>query len=421
LSKPIKQSIEKLKQDEKIDGWKKTFIVYQSRLEKRKSWKEKTKLLKEMEEKLAVDKSELENENDKAIDEKVDNEENENEDSNENVEIDETKPAKLTRKQIEELVKKDEEYNRSKREVKFSDSESESEGEDDEDEEDEEEDDDDDDDEGQDEEDMNQDSQSDNESEETINKNRKRLLSSALSNSEEDEEEEDSELNEEVDLKNTYVFSKANLKKENRENKPEKELKPLIISQKPAYMEIKQLNLDQLKDTDEIPIESKQELVDEEAEKNMTEHQDDLTTIKLSEDPFFLDSSGNEINNPRIEHENSRYYERSKMFNRTYNELDNDNLMSYSSYDRYNSKKRDMYQSSFKTSLSDNRTRSNYHGNNDFKKRDNFNNNDRKSNNFNNNDRFERNSTNFRQRGKLILNKLDLSLILYFQLFFSYL
>ncbi len=55
----MKESIEKLKKDQKIDGWKRTFIQYKSRLEKRKNWKEKTKLFKEMEDKLVVDQSEL--------------------------------------------------------------------------------------------------------------------------------------------------------------------------------------------------------------------------------------------------------------------------------------------------------------------------------------------------------------------------
>ncbi len=389
MSKPVRQSIDKLKQDEKIDGWKRTFIVYQSRLEKRKSWKEKTKLLKELEDKLAFDKNELENEKEK--DEQVDKEEQEG--VSENLKTDEPKQAKLTRKQIDELIKKDDKYNRSKREVKFSDSESDDEDDEQDDEGDEYEDDDED-------EEMEQDSESNNEEENIIENNKKRLLSSDKSDDEESDSEQDE--TEDVDLKSTYVFSEANLKKEKDETKPEKELKPLIISQKPAYMEIKQLNLDQLKGADEIPIDSKSELVDEETEQNMNEQEENITTIKLSEDPFFLDSSGNEINNPRIENENSRFYERSKMFNRTYNELDNDNLMSYSSYDRYKSKKRDMYQSSFKTSLSDSRTRNNYHGSSDFKNRDRFNNNDRKTNNFNDNNRFDRNSNNFRQRGKFI-------------------
>lgn len=59
LSKQINTALGTLKKDPKIDGWKKTFIQYKSRLEKRRNWKEKTKVLKELEKKLVVDKSEF--------------------------------------------------------------------------------------------------------------------------------------------------------------------------------------------------------------------------------------------------------------------------------------------------------------------------------------------------------------------------
>lgn len=64
FSKPVLKAIEGVKSDTKIDGWKKTFIQYKSRCEKRKNWREKTKLLKELDTKFG---GENENETEEGV------------------------------------------------------------------------------------------------------------------------------------------------------------------------------------------------------------------------------------------------------------------------------------------------------------------------------------------------------------------
>ncbi len=188
---------------------------------------------------------------------------------------------KLSQKEIEDLIRLDQESSnkRKKMQVIFSDEESNSDEDDNDEVEDEEE-----------EEDMEEETES------------------------EDEEEQSDENEEEQKESNPQQKTK------NREPVEEKKSQTLIISKKPAYMEIKQLNLEQLKDLSEIPIEVKSELVDEEEQSasiekralckrgfdNGDEEERAAVTIKLNEDPFFLDSTGNEIYNPKIEEDNYR-------------------------------------------------------------------------------------------------------------------
>lgn len=54
FSKLVVESINKIKNNPKIDGWKTVFIQYKARCEKRKSWKEKLIKVKEIEAKLEV-------------------------------------------------------------------------------------------------------------------------------------------------------------------------------------------------------------------------------------------------------------------------------------------------------------------------------------------------------------------------------
>lgn len=61
LNKKVLEAVEKIKSDPKIDGWKRTFIAYKYRCEKRRSWKEKIKLLKELDSKFTANENEIEN------------------------------------------------------------------------------------------------------------------------------------------------------------------------------------------------------------------------------------------------------------------------------------------------------------------------------------------------------------------------
>lgn len=326
LSKQIILALEKIKTDPKIDGWKRTFIQYKARCEKRKNWKEKNRLLKEIETKLKQEKTEdkeesneSDNENDKM---KVENAQPENEIKKPQSKIKAKEPEEKNK--IKNEVKKEKTKHKEpvKRKVKFSDDESDEEEEEEENESSEEI--------GLDEEDLNG---YDSHDDDKWNEQAKA--------SEEEEESESSE--DEEDTSQVYVYSKANLINEDKKEESKQTLKPLVIGNKPSHMEIKQINLDEIKDLGEIPIDNKEtcsEASDSEAK---------VETIKAVEDPFFLDKDGNEIQT--TEDTRFRSYRRDEEFFQ-------DELRSYSSYDKYKNRedfrnrRNDLTRSSFKNSLS---------------------------------------------------------------------
>ncbi|RMZ95633.1 putative ribosome biogenesis RLP24 [Brachionus plicatilis] len=288
FSKPIQKAIEDIKNDPKIPNWKQVFIKYKARCEKRKNWKEKNRLLKEIETKLKP-----ENEN---SDEEVPVQE----DISENL-IDEPLGKNIT---LENKAKV-EKITLDKKEIKEENCDDDlSEGYD-----------------SHDDDNWNEE-EGENEEEEEI---------------EEEVEEENFQSQEEesVDLSEKFVFSESNLEIKN-ENK-EKNLKPLVIGEKPAHMVIKQINLDEVKDCEELMLEDKSKKVENSSQE----------TIKVIQDPFFLDQNGNEIQG----NDNLRPFKRSYNFDHE--------PTSYSSYDKYRNKsdgfrdrRREMGRNSFKNSLS---------------------------------------------------------------------
>lgn len=68
---------------------------------------------------------------------------------------------------------------------------------------------------------------------------------------------------------------------------PEPTLKPLVITNKPPQMEIRQINLDECQDLAELPIDTKSNEIEIENEPTAKN--------KLKNDAFFLDADGNEI------------------------------------------------------------------------------------------------------------------------------
>lgn len=275
FSKPIQKAIEDIKNDPKIPNWKQIFIKYKARCEKRKNWKEKNRLLKEIETKLKP-----ENDN-------VDNEE----DITEN--MIETSDKNTLENSLDKNVLMEEKSSMEKNdELKEDESAVDSEDYD------------------------SHDDDKWNEQEE------------------ESSEEDDCES---IDLDEKFVFSKSDLPL--KEEKIEKNLKPLVIGEKPSHMVIKQINLDEMKDCDELALGENVENFEKASHE----------TLKAVEDPFFLDQNGNEIQG----NDNFKYRKSS------YDYDFNHDPVSYSSYDKYKRKKddfrdkrREMGRNSFKNSLS---------------------------------------------------------------------
>ena len=450
FSKIVIDAINKIKNDSKINNWKTIFIQYKSRCEKRKNWKEKTKLLKEIEDKMKLEAEELEDykkivdknddddvelktetPEDKVIEETTENkkvkkeetkskqekssdatkstekvkksepitkikfsddESSDSETSSSDLDKKETKAKKENSKVVAKKVEKAEKAKKSEpivRKVKFSDDES-SDSE------------------------FNSD---DLDSDSDLNED-DMMNSDYNENSDDDEENQDKDP---IDLENVYVYSKANLTYNKLEEG--KKLKPLVFENKPAHMVIKQINLDEIKDCSEIPIEpvNKVSESDEEEIKKSKENQYDfdeneISTIKIEQDPFFLDKDGNEVVNERLDRINSSSFRARPK----HHDYDDDNLMSYSSYDKYKNKeefrnRRDnLINSSFRSSLSSNyppkydRSTRNDYSNRDYKRKFNDDDNGFKRqrsmgdgrgfdnrNNFQRNDKFRSNGSSY--------------------------
>lgn len=282
FSKPVQKAIEDIKIDPKIPNWKQIFIKYKARCEKRKNWKEKNRLLKEIETKL-----------------KPENDDNENQpDIPENVIENDTNEKILEKKEEKKVIEKNDGL--KKNESLLVDTTEDYDSHDDD--------------------KWNEESSEDKSSDEN-------------SLEEDSPEEEDSAS---IDLDKKFVFSKSDLPKVEKE---EKKLKPLVIGEKPSHMVIKQINLDEVKDCDELQLGENSEKFEK------VSHE----TLKAVEDPFFLDLNGNEIQG------NDSFKYAKKNFDYDFNH----DPVSYSSYDKYKRKKddfrdkrREMGRNSFKNSLS---------------------------------------------------------------------
>lgn len=376
-----------MKSDPKLsDSWKRIFIQYKSRSEKRKVWKEKTKYLKDIEEKLKLNPEEMkamedEIKADEPAGEESETDEKEPENVNKSPEksIEKkdkkelvtlvTEEKKINKKEVKEVEQSDDEdgdesgkefdYNSEDYDVDHQSENEKSASEDEDDEDDE------------------SDDQEDQDEEEEVDE------------TESDESEEETNIkkkaknSEKLNLDNIFVYSKENLEGDKKAYAtPREKLKPLVIKDKPAQMEIRQFNLDEIKDFNEIPIDRKTTDKDEAFSK----------TIKATEDSFFLDADGNEIedngDNSMVYDESNFRPRRTNMYRRDFD----DNQLSYSSYDRYKNndfinKRNSLRDSSFKSSLSRPNSGRPYNNNqnNGFDRRDDFRNRD-----FNRNDRNKR-------------------------------
>ena len=240
FNKSVLQAIEKIKGDPKVEGWKRTFIQFKSRSEKKKSWKEKMKQLKDIDSRMNIDQQDPKSE--------TEEEEDEDEEKEKKVANGNGKEKKILPTKENKILQKDKaQKERPKmRQVKFSDDESSQE----------------------DEESVVEDELSDEES-------------VGVSNSEMSESEEQSDLEEEEEEEDSVL----------------NDLKPLVFENKPSRMVIKQLNLDEIKELSEIPIEARRHSEHEDSEDENEEKTTPVNTetIKIGADPFFLDQNGNEI------------------------------------------------------------------------------------------------------------------------------
>ena len=377
------------------DNWKRTFIQYKSRCEKRRSWRQRTQQLGEIESKLIA----AAGDDDDNMDSKNDDDDNSQEskpasDAAEKkaqgtkAQQGETKDeaaaaatpraAKLTRQQLAELEDEEAAEERARqlrrrkkataatRDVKFSDDESDATEEECESEADDDEMNGDDVDSDEDESDQ-QDDDGDEEEED-----------------EEEEEEENEEEGEGEGEDATVSLAKYSAS-------AAKQLPPLQIDtrNKPSRMVIRQIDMSALgNDVDELPIEAskvdKKDADDDDDDDELPLHKSDRSapaasthddgsgygykeatnnnnnkTLKVADDPFFLDAQGNEIENERVEAE-MRDRRRHASYRSRYadgggggggGEADDANF-SYSSYDMYKNKRRMLSDSSFRSSLS---------------------------------------------------------------------
>jgi hypothetical protein len=341
LCKQITQSIDKIKKDKKImeSGWKHTFIQYKSRWEKRKSWKEKTKMLRDIEKKLTdegVDMSEDKSEKKKATPTEKETLKRKSDSS------DKVITKNLVKKQKSNLLESDEssetEAEENNVELNGMDSDSDNESE------------------------YNSEDYDNFATENEAKAPKATLETLKKGQTEPENEEEENEQDwvdddeNSIDLSNVYVYSRENLEDNTEKlNKLSAEMeekeKRLFFSNKPAHMEIKQLNLDEIKDLDEIPIDEKSqsdnELGGDDDESRFEKNRRFIKTVKVEEDPFFLDKEGCEIQgNDDLYGFNRRRYN-------NFNE--NNNYYDRSYYDdkrNFNSKKYELQSSSFKSSLS---------------------------------------------------------------------
>lgn len=334
FSKLVVESINKIKNNPKIDGWKTVFIQYKARCEKRKSWKEKLIKVKEIEAKLEVkgEESDLEETVANNVEDEPMNEINEAEEKHKSGVKDnkiENKSEKKVKQQKESNIKDDVVQDQV----------------------------------------------------EEIDGDHDDVCSMSDLNSNPDPIDFDNYQlggfsdESDVDLDDKPDFLKNLL---NDDHKPEevesKEKKPLVLANKSSGpMVIKQFNLDEIKEFDEIPILKKDSGSDD-LEEESTSGEDDVEKLSaredseepeekdvtrkkkkysLEQDPFFLDQNGNEIINSEVD------YEREQFRNRRADDDLGFQPSSYSSYDRYNEvkdrhkQKRDGTNSSFKSSLSD--------------------------------------------------------------------
>lgn len=334
FSKLVVESINKIKNNPKIDGWKTVFIQYKARCEKRKSWKEKLIKVKEIEAKLEVkgEESDLEETVANNVEDEPMNEINEAEEKHKSGVKDnkiENKSEKKVKQQKESNIKDDVVQDQV----------------------------------------------------EEIDGDHDDVCSMSDLNSNPDPIDFDNYQlggfsdESDVDLDDKPDFLKNLL---NDDHKPEevesKEKRPLVLANKSSGpMVIKQFNLDEIKEFDEIPILKKDSGSDD-LEEESTSGEDDVEKLSaredseepeekdvtrkkkkysLEQDPFFLDQNGNEIINSEVD------YEREQFRNRRADDDLGFQPSSYSSYDRYNEvkdrhkQKRDGTNSSFKSSLSD--------------------------------------------------------------------
>ena len=187
--------------------------------------------------------------------------------------------------------------------------------------------------------------------------------------------EDDSSDESELDLSNMFVYSKSNLDKESvNEDKSKEEKKSkvkhdpkrlVIEANKPAHMEIKQIDLDEFKDLDEIPIEMKRHNDADDDDERESLRKNKVRTVKIEQDPFFLDKDGREIaGDPSNDYNQrpSRFSDRDRRFEmeaNSQNEGDN-----FDDKRNFNNKKFMFQNSSFKNSLSS--SRGGYSGGGDF-------------------------------------------------------
>ena len=375
--------VNKMKTDPKIDGWKRTFIQYKARAEKRRNWKEKNKQLKDIEEKLNLNKDD--------DDEKSESdEESEKKKDHKNVveieDIAETKTESVTKEEglkpansIKKASKLEKKLTKTKiskeRKVKFSDDETSS-------------------DESA---DLSDDDLSEYGNESNGEFTRQVKFSDEESSTETDDQFKDSE----------YQVEKF----ETKPKETVKLLKPLVFENKSSKMEIKQLNLEEMNDLSEIPISNKEAAMSDDEEK-FREENGEMNIVPISSDPFFLDKNGREVYNPRFDYNLRESDTRSSYkYNSRFNDRFNDNKETFRN-------KRDSLNSSFKTSLSSSRPiHSTSYSNrgrdfNDNRNRP-FNNYNNNSNNHNRNMAFpiSRESSfrsNFNERGLLLLFFLKL-------------
>lgn len=368
--KLVETSLDKIKKDSKLEeggGWKKIFIQFKSRNEKRRNWKEKQKLYKEIEEKMQV-KNEDDDKEAEDDDEKQVKMEAATEDEQMSTSQLATNGQEDDQSAAPAAPKKEKKEKKTKKDDKPALVDSDGHGDDD-----------------------NDVAYNPEEDEELLNMQREVAFSDddgegsetgsmpdfgfSFGQGEEDEEEDENS----DAVEEEAVPAKKKPKKAEPKMAPavvKRDLKPLVVENKPTRMVIKQINLDELKDLNEIPIESQRGAdedgdMDDETEltvaankssSNHRHHQagdydrdyEDSKTIKATEDPFFLDPDGREIQDIHnlTEKNNALYY--NNRFNKPrYRKDDGDDFdYNFDEKDQFIQKRTSLNNSSFKSSLS---------------------------------------------------------------------
>lgn len=86
--------------------------------------------------------------------------------------------------------------------------------------------------------------------------------------------------------------------------------KPLVVqTKKTNKMLIKQFNMDEIKDCNEIPVqeESGESEADADSDEDSYQGIENTKKFDIKVDPFFLDDNGNEIVNEELDRERERY------------------------------------------------------------------------------------------------------------------